>query len=626
MYKLSIFLCLVTFMTFFASAQQAIKGKVVDAGNGSPVFNVNVFISGSTKGTVTDQYGIFELHNIPAGKYELVISCIGYETTIYPFSDQQLPLQLKIELPIKVKELENVTIEASVEENWNKWGATFEEYFIGKTKNAAECKIKNREAIKFRYFNQSGRLTAYAGEPILIENKALGYIIQYQMEAFELNFKQNSTFFIGYPLFIGMSSDKEKMNTRWYLNRIEAYKGSIMHFMRSLYNNELQQEGFTVKRYWKIANQEKFRLISKYHVSNSHKVKQPKDSAAYYKKILEQDSYTEIYGEKPLTADSLVIGMDGDIKLIGFDETIFILFRDSVNEHSPYRWSHAKLLNEKEIAVGKNGSYNDPRDFYSSGWWSMSERVANMLPWDYETEKAVVKTPVTQPPVQEVIPAIKKPARHNLGQKSIVKDSLGTVYPYFLWQPMLASGKYTVVAVDSMDKNTEFLLYQVIDESQGKPIIAGHKPPESPFFRTGDLFDPLRVTDIHGKLINTAGKTLVINYWFINCPPCQREIPKLNELVAQYSPDSNVVFLAIALDKKDRLRSFVQRTPFNYSIISEGRYLANEHRIYAFPTHVVVNSKGRIVFHCAGYSNSIGYWLENAIEESKTGKISGNGQ
>ena len=63
------------------------------------------------------------------------------------------------------------------------------------------------------------------------------------------------------------------------------------------------------------------------------------------------------------------------------------------------------------------------------------------------------------------------------------------------------------------------------------------KPNESKYFTTGKSFGKFKTTDMNGNKINTQdlkGKTIVMNFWFINCPPCRTEIPHLNKLVDKY--------------------------------------------------------------------------------------------
>jgi len=194
----------ILFFTLFVSgvnAQRSIRGRVVNAATGAAVPGSSVFITNTSRGTVSDNNGQFVLTDVPPGKHELIISSVGYETNVFSFNDAQLPLQLKVELAIKVKELENVNVEPSVEEGWDKWGRVFLDHFIGTTARATQCRIKNEKAIRFRYYKKSRRLTAYCDEPVLIENKALGYSISYQLESFEINYTDKTMFFVGYSLF-----------------------------------------------------------------------------------------------------------------------------------------------------------------------------------------------------------------------------------------------------------------------------------------------------------------------------------------------------------------------------------------------------------------------------------------
>ena len=62
---------------------------------------------------------------------------------------------------------------------------------------------------------------------------------------------------------------------------------------------------------------------------------------------------------------------------------------------------------------------------------------------------------------------------------------------------------------------------------------------------------PFSVTDIEGNeysLNSLKDKIIVLNFWFVQCEPCVREIPELNNLVEKYK-DKDVVFIAFnALD------------------------------------------------------------------------------
>jgi len=68
--------CLVPALTFGAGK---ISGKVTDAGTGEALVGANVIVVGTTSGAVTNPKGEFVILNLPAGKYELKGSYIGYQ-------------------------------------------------------------------------------------------------------------------------------------------------------------------------------------------------------------------------------------------------------------------------------------------------------------------------------------------------------------------------------------------------------------------------------------------------------------------------------------------------------------------------------------------------------------------
>ncbi len=57
----------------------SLAGKVTSQTNAEPLVGVNVLLQGTVRGTTTDARGQFRLPDIPAGKYALVFSMIGYQ-------------------------------------------------------------------------------------------------------------------------------------------------------------------------------------------------------------------------------------------------------------------------------------------------------------------------------------------------------------------------------------------------------------------------------------------------------------------------------------------------------------------------------------------------------------------
>lgn len=205
-----------------------------------------------------------------------------------------------------------------------------------------------------------------------------------------------------------------------------------------------------------------------------------------------------------------------------------------------------------------------------------------------------------------------------LTENSVVKDTTGTEYPYTIWQQLMTTGRYMIKPEKPTDPNTAFFIIRLSDEDYAKRINSLPKPPESKYFKTGSKFSSFKTTDINGNKINTknlAGKIIVLNFWFINCPPCVREIPELHKLAESYKTDSSVVFIAVALDQAADIREFLKTHPFGYSIVDNGRYISNQYSINSYPTNAVVSPEGKVYFHSSGFGMSTVHWIKKSIEE-----------
>ena len=115
------------------------------------------------------------------------------------------------------------------------------------------------------------------------------------------------------------------------------------------------------------------------------------------------------------------------------------------------------------------------------------------------------------------------------------------------------------------------------------------------------LFDS-KFTDVSGKNYDFSalrGKTLVVNFWATWCPPCIEEIPLFNEMQNRWK-GKGVVFVGIATDQADKVRSFIIKSPVNYPMLIGGqpgfelsRELGNRHG--GIPFTVIIDAQGHIV-------------------------------
>lgn len=117
------------------------------------------------------------------------------------------------------------------------------------------------------------------------------------------------------------------------------------------------------------------------------------------------------------------------------------------------------------------------------------------------------------------------------------------------------------------------------------------------------------LTDLLGKKLDTralAGKTVVYNLWFVGCPPCMEEIPRLNAIVDQYQ---DVIFVGMSTSNAADINRFLAKQPFKYHIVpNAGKDMLINFGTggkdgvlsVGFPTHVVINREGYIEYRAAG--------------------------
>lgn len=381
-----------------SSAQIIYRGTVTDKESGRPVQAASVFFSNTSYGATSRADGTYKL-NIPApGTYDMVVAAIGYETFTLHVTPAT-PDTIHVALQPKVKELEAIVLQSFEKDGWKKWGKTFKESFLGSTGNALDCEIVNYEDIRFRYDKDKRELIAIAYKPLIIENRALGYTIQYQMEQFSFNFRQGYLLYTGYPLFEEMKSS-EKQEKKWARKREQVYWGSLMHFMRSLYEGRLTENSFKVRYMTLLPNVEKQRVKALYKLikftPDGKPVKASYDSVFYYNQIMKQADELELVNDTTVTADSIAYRIDVATVGLQFPEYLKVeytekkgpAFAEQLSASAQWRAnpaSNIKLMTNEPLRVNSNGAFYNPVNLVTSGYWSWSEKMSNMLPFDFKS-------------------------------------------------------------------------------------------------------------------------------------------------------------------------------------------------------------------------------------------------
>ena len=365
---------------FLAGAQSnVLTGIIKDSAIGKPLTGASVFLNGTSRGTISRSDGSFVLQGFPQGRYQLIISAIGYATYITEVNSHNLPRSLKISLHTAADELAAITVEPYLKDGWSRYGKTFLQYFIGTTGNAASCTIKNKAVLRFHFYLKSNKLSVTATEPLLIENKALGYELEYRLERFVCDFASHIVSYYGYPLFRDMPTDYDVIKKKWETNRQLAYMGSMMHFMRSLYSHSVREEGFLVKYKVPVPNIEKKRVKEIYQPNITPTDSIPIDTLHHYWEVLREPDY---FMQTVTYPDGLLTIQKDQTRVMFFNDDCTVIYGNP-KRGIAYTESSIRLMNQRPIAIDENGSYYPQAEVLSLQNWSITQNISNLLPRDY---------------------------------------------------------------------------------------------------------------------------------------------------------------------------------------------------------------------------------------------------
>lgn len=104
---------------------------------------------------------------------------------------------------------------------------------------------------------------------------------------------------------------------------------------------------------------------------------------------------------------------------------------------------------------------------------------------------------------------------------------------------------------------------------------------------------------IDGQTLNFAdlkGKVVVLNFWFIGCPVCRAETPKLNAFAAKFAGEPNVAFIAMTADPADSVKKYAAKNRFDYTMIADAKPALNLFVVGGYPKSIVIGKDGKIVY------------------------------
>ncbi|SDX94482.1 carboxypeptidase-like regulatory domain-containing protein [Hymenobacter psychrophilus] len=381
-----------------ASAQTtAISGTVRDSVTRAPLGFASVFLANTTYGSTTDEQGRYVLPDVPPGRYDFVVSYVGYR--LYQRSVElrgPAAMQLTPLIAPLSNQLREVIVKGRRHRNISADYWRFVALFLGNSSFSQQCRIINPRDVIVRYDARRQRLTASSARFVAIENRALGYLVRYHGFQFEADLSQQTVTFLGQPVFSELSARQNR--PLWEKNRKTAYYGSLSHFLRAVHDDQVTAQGYLVQRTRQVANAQRAQADTL--------LRQQRAAAAVGPPFVPNDSLLALLAEPRLYRYVYTQPMPIDsVRRLGADGTHWLRFTDQLlvtygNEPPDPQYrppaifisttppaptkqiSTLYLLRPGGVRLLANGQMAEPLAVFTDGYWGF-EKMGEFLPLDY---------------------------------------------------------------------------------------------------------------------------------------------------------------------------------------------------------------------------------------------------
>jgi peroxiredoxin len=174
----------------------------------------------------------------------------------------------------------------------------------------------------------------------------------------------------------------------------------------------------------------------------------------------------------------------------------------------------------------------------------------------------------------------------------------------------LTLGNYIPIKLESNDDTIYYQLFKISPKSDSsiKATIGQTAFDEKNNFEMeGKPFPDFSFKDLDGNLITNEsmkGKIVVIKCWYIHCTACVKEFPDVNALVTKYKNRNDIIFVSLAEDTPEQLKTFLAKKPLSYAVVPNMKVYMNETlTLNSFPTHFILDKQGKIVKVVTNYES-----------------------
>ena len=402
--------------------QATLDGVVRDSITQAPLPFASVFLANTTLGATTTDKGEFEFARVPKGTYDIVGSYVGYRLGKQTITMENTPLRLTISLAATSNQLGEVVVkpEPNKPEDYRK----FAELFLGGSAFSEQCHISNPDDVRVMRDDSTQELSARTKEFLQIDNDALGYRLKYYGLYCSFDPDAGSITYYGQPVFEEIKPRDEAQRRLWSANRLAAYTGSLMHFLRSVYTNRLEAGSFLTQQI-KVMPNPRYERDQKQReallAAGAAGAYSPAEKDSLRRWSREQPELATLYPE-PRPIDSLrrvmpngriYLRFSGELQVAHFGEAPDPRFRQPMStvgyahKYPALRQVSRLQLVDGEAEIQADGSVRNPLAVAISGYWGF-EKIGEFLPYDYVPTGIPAPAPVpARAPATPATPATR---------------------------------------------------------------------------------------------------------------------------------------------------------------------------------------------------------------------------
>jgi cytochrome c-type biogenesis protein len=230
---------------------------------------------------------------------------------------------------------------------------------------------------------------------------------------------------------------------------------------------------------------------------------------------------------------------------------------------------------------------------------------------------------------------------------SLIGNFLVFVYAAGFVLPFLFLGLFTTKVLDLMKRNKKLIQYTVkaggilliiigimtftgfmngvsgylnsgktsVNEQNSSEAADNKTTPSGKSLNRTPAID-FTLTDQYGNkhtLFDYKGKVVFLNFWATWCPPCNKELPDIEELYNEYGLNQkDVVFLGVTNPKSDKypnnqditedeIKSFLDQKGYTFPTVFDNTgEILNDYQISAFPTTFIIDKQGNVLGYVPG--------------------------